>query len=171
MKVFSTVILIFSLGVTTSCTSLNSTQSRELAEWKSQNLKVEEKNEALAAGLNVLPGIGDFYNGNIGLGVVNLLSWPVSVLWAPIGGASGAAETNYYSTKTHVENLTKKKQALITDLQSAAMMKQITSEEYYIATEKIKNMNLSEFKDGKSISDFVPKIYQDHTRIPSSMNK
>jgi len=156
--------------ISTGCSSLNSTQKRELAEWDSQNLKVEEKNEGLAAGLNVLPGIGDFYNGNIGLGVVNLLFWPASVLWAPVGGASGAAEANYYATKSQVDSLSKKRDSTLNDLQAAAMTKQITHDEFYIASQKIKTMNLIDFNKTYTVNDFVPRLNMELVRIPASKN-
>ena len=166
-----TNILLLSFLFTTACSSLNSAQKHELTEWKGQNLKVEEKNESLAAGLNVLPGIGDFYNGNIGLGVVNLLTWPLSILWAPVGGASGAAEVNYYSTKSQVDQLTKNRQGVINELQSAAMTKQITSDEFYIASQRVNNMNLHDFKNNHSIIEFVPRLGQEFNRLPSSQEK
>jgi len=31
--------------------------------------------------LSILPGGGQFYNGQIGLGIVNFLFWPWSILW------------------------------------------------------------------------------------------
>ncbi|HXH31881.1 MAG TPA: hypothetical protein VNJ01_13815 [Bacteriovoracaceae bacterium] len=171
MKFLLTQVIILTVLASTGCTSLNSSQKRELSEWKGQDLKVEEKNEALAAGLNVLPGIGDFYNGNVGLGVVNLLFWPASVLWAPIGGATGAEEANYYVTKSHVDTLSKKQQTVLNDLQAAAITKQITEEEFFIASQKVKNMHLKDFKQGISVGDIVPRLINDTSRIPSSLKK
>jgi hypothetical protein len=171
MKKNLSTVIILSLLISTGCSSLNSAQKHELAEWESENLKVENKSEGLAAGLNVLPGIGDFYNGNIGLGVVNLLTWPASILWAPVGGASGAAEVNYYSTKAQVDKLSKKKQATINELQAAAMTNTITRDEFYIASEKVKNMDLSDFKKNHSISELVPRLGQEMGRVPSSKAK
>jgi len=36
---------------------------------------------ALSGVLSVLPGGGQFANGQIGLGIVNLIFWPFSTLW------------------------------------------------------------------------------------------
>jgi hypothetical protein len=171
MKNNLTTISILFLLISTGCSSLNSAQKHELAEWESDNLKVESKSEGLAAGLNVLPGIGDFYNGNVGLGIANLLAWPFSILWAPVGGATGAAEVNYYSTKAQVDKLSRKKQATINELQAAAMTNTITREEFYIASEKVKNMQLNDFRKDHSVSDFVPRLSQEIGRIPSSKSK
>lgn len=171
MKKNFTTLLVLSLFISTGCSSLNSSQKHELAEWESEDLKVETKSEGLAAGLNILPGVGDFYNGNIGLGVVNLLTWPVSILWAPVGGASGAAEVNYYSTKARVDKLSKKKQETINELQAAAMTNTISRDEFYIATEKVKNMELSDFKKSHPISEFVPRLGYEMGRVPSSKRK
>ncbi len=46
-----------------------------------------------------MPGGGSFYTEHYGLGIVNLLFWPLSILWDPISGANGAESINYYATK------------------------------------------------------------------------
>jgi hypothetical protein len=171
MKSFFSTGLIVALLISTGCSSLNSAQKHELAEWEGENLKVEQKNEGLAAGLNVLPGVGDFYNGNVGLGVVNLLAWPLSILWAPVGGASGAQEVNYFMTKAHVERLSKKRQATINELQASAMTKQITSDEFYIATQKVNTMQLTEFEKKHTVFELVPRLGQEIGRVPTSNKK
>lgn len=169
MKALLSFLSIAMILVSTSCSSLNSSQKRELADWDLKDLKVEEKSEGLAAGLNVLPGVGDFYNGNIGLGVVNLLFWPVSILWAPVGGASGAAEVNYYSTKNYVDTLETQRKNLELELQTALMTKQISNEEFFIASQKIKTMQLKEFKKSHTYMEFIPRLGD--SRIPSSLPK
>jgi outer membrane murein-binding lipoprotein Lpp len=172
MKKFFSNAIVIALLISTGCTSLNSAQKHELAEWEGEKLKVEHKNESLAAGLNVLPGIGDFYNGNVGLGIVNLLTWPASILWAPVGGATGAAEANYFMTKAHVDKLTKKRQATINELQAAAMTKQITNDEFYIASQKVNNMQLNDFSNKNyTVFELVPRLGQEMGRIPSSNQK
>ncbi len=171
MKFVSSLVSFVSILTLVSCASINSTQKQELNEWQAKNLQVEEKKPGLAAGLNVLPGIGDFYNGNVGYGILNLLSWPLSVLWAPVGGADGAREVNYFATKAHVEKLEVKKKKLKTDVETHFVAGQITKKEYLLATKKIDNMELIEFQKDVLVSDIV-KISLDEPettdREPSS---
>lgn len=157
-RIFSLLVL----ATLASCSSLNSHQKTELKEWQANNMEVQEKHPGTAAALNVLPGIGDFYNGNIGLGVVNLLTWPASILWAPVGGASGADEVNYYSTKGLVDKFEKNKKITQQNIDEALYMKVITSPEHMMASKKISTMDLKEFKLPFTVHDLFP------ARIPAS---
>lgn len=96
--------------------------------------------------MNILPGIGDFYNGNLGYGIGNLLLWPLSILWAPIGGVSGADEVNYFASKAYVEGLENKKKKLKNEGEVAFIGNQITKQEFLIAHKKIDAMSLAEFQ-------------------------
>lgn len=139
-----------------SCSSLNSYQKSELKEWQANDIEVQEKNPSTAAGLNVILGIGDFYNGNIGLGVVNLLTWPVSILWAPIGGSTGAEEVNYYATKRQVDIFEKNKKITQSNVEEAFILKKITEQERAIAINKISAMPLKDFKTPVDVSTLLP---------------
>ena len=158
---------ILALALLTSCTHMNSTQKRELQEWQAKNLEVKEKDPTTAAVLNILPGFGDFYNGQIGLGVANLLLWPLSVAWAPFGGATGAQEVNYFATKAYVEELEVKKKKLKNEVEVAFIGKQISREEFYLANKKIEAMNLTEFKSNIEVKDVLP-FDLDKMRQPTS---
>ena len=62
---------------------------------------VEEKDPALAAALNVLPGFGNLYLEQYGIFVGNLLLWPASIAWGVPQGyidskAINKQETLYY---------------------------------------------------------------------------
>lgn len=166
-KIVSSVLILSSL-ITTSCTSLNSGQKSEYREWQAQGVAVEDKSEGLAAGLNILPGIGDFYNGNVGLGIVNLVFWPASVLWAPVGGATGAAEVNYYETRVHVTKLERNKQTTMQNLHAAYMAEQLTKDEFLFATQKVTSTPLSQFKNALSVHEVVPTASPIGMRLPSS---
>lgn len=167
MKSTLAVFVITLSFISTSCSSLNSGQKSEYREWQAQGVAQEHKSEGLAAGLNVLPGIGDFYNGNIGLGVVNLLLWPASVLWAPVGGATGAQEVNYYETRVHVSKLEKNRQTAIQSLHAAYMAEQLTKDEFLFATQKVNSIPLSQFGSVPSVYELVPTAGAT-TRVPSS---
>ena len=150
-----------------ACSSLNHAQRREYKEWKSAGIAQEVKSEGLAAGLNILPGFGDFYNGNVGLGVLNLLFWPVSVLWAPVGGATGAEEANYYETKTVVSLYEKNKTESISLLMHAFSLQQLSKEQYILLTQKFQRMDLKEFQKVRYYQDFLP-LLEISVREPAS---
>ena len=97
------------IALTTGCaTGLNSAQESELASYRARNLAVEEKSPGLAAGLGLLPGGGSFYGRAYGFGVVNLLLWPISILWDPVSGHDAAEMLNYQATKAHLATLKKR---------------------------------------------------------------
>lgn len=119
----------------TGCASgLNSVQTSEYKTWEAKGLLVKDKDPGTAAALGILPGGGSFYTGNIGLGIVNLLMWPASILWDPISGSNGAKSDNYFATKTVVA---KKQTAEISELDDKLRLKQINTEEYVMAKRNI----------------------------------
>ena len=80
-----------------ACTHLTRQEEMQLRALRGQGVSVdkplgpweEPANPLAAAALNVLPGFGNFYlaTGNGGdsshylYGVLNLLTWPISILW------------------------------------------------------------------------------------------
>ncbi|WP_097460366.1 hypothetical protein [Mangrovitalea sediminis] len=96
--------LVGALLMLSGCaTGLSPQQTQFMDQYQARNLVVEKKNPTLAAGLGILPGGGSFYTGHIGLGILNLLLWPASVLWDPVSGHNGAETANYYATKGKVD--------------------------------------------------------------------
>jgi hypothetical protein len=83
---------------------LNSHQKAEFKHFEARGQAVEEKNPGLGAALGLLPGGGSFYGREYGLGVVNLLFWPVSILWDPISGHDAAQSINYQATKAQLDH-------------------------------------------------------------------
>src|SRR5574344_946882 len=97
-------ICILSASLFSGCASkISGGQEKELKSYQAKGLYVEEKSVGGAAALGILPGGGSFYTRNYGLGIVNLLFWPISVLWDPVSGAWGAESINYYATKEKVD--------------------------------------------------------------------
>ena len=80
-----------------SCTTLTRQEQNTLRNLKAQGVTVDKPvgnfeapaNPGAAGALNLLPGIGNFYlaSGNGGdsshwlYGTLNLLTWPISILW------------------------------------------------------------------------------------------
>ena len=56
--------------------------------------EIKIKDPAAAAAFAFLPGGGSFYTGQIGLGVLDLLLWPISILWDAPTSASRAIKKN-----------------------------------------------------------------------------
>ena len=109
-------LLSASIALTSGCaTPINSAQQNELRGYQGKGLAVEEKNPAAAAALGILPGGGSFYTRNYGIGVVNLLLWPASVLWEPMSGYNGAQSVNYYATKQVIQQRKEKEEGTIED--------------------------------------------------------
>lgn len=104
-KILMTTSIIGASILYTGCASkINSSQENELKSYEAKGLYVEEKSVGAAAALGILPGGGSFYTENYGVGVANLLFWPISVLWDPVSGYWGAQSINYYATKQKVDS-------------------------------------------------------------------
>ena len=104
--------LVLALGLAAACTGcasgLNSQQKAELRHYEANGLAAQEKSPGTGAALGLLPGGGSFYGREYGLGVVNLLFWPLSILWDPVSGHDAAESINYTATKEHVNRLQRK---------------------------------------------------------------
>lgn len=94
---------IAALSMTGCASGLNSAQKAELREYEAKGVVVQEKNPTAGAALGLLPGGGSFYGREYGLGVVNLLFWPLSILWDPISGHDASEAINYHATKASLE--------------------------------------------------------------------
>ncbi|MDR2628777.1 MAG: hypothetical protein LBC30_02175 [Puniceicoccales bacterium] len=129
------IIGLMSLIFLSACASApNSMQKRELEVYKQQGLMVEEKSPTIGVVLGFLPGGGSFYVREYGCGVIDLLLWPVSILWDPISGANGANSINYTATKIHVNQL---KQKELDELQERLRLSEIDVKQYSIEKDDI----------------------------------
>ena len=104
------IYLSICLSLLSGCTSLTRQEKIHLQQLKSQGVTVEkpvgnyEKPASVlfAAGLNVLPGLGNFYlgSGNAAepsqwlYGFGNLLFWPTSIIWSVPEAAIDAHNIN-----------------------------------------------------------------------------
>ncbi len=105
-KILLSIIVIAFAG----CTNLTRQEEMELRILKGQGVTVDKPigswekpaNPAGAALLNILPGFGNFYlaTGNGGdsshylYGTLNLLTWPISILWGIPEAAIDAKKIN-----------------------------------------------------------------------------
>ncbi|HBZ96113.1 MULTISPECIES: hypothetical protein [unclassified Pseudomonas] len=106
MPYLRTLLIGGLLVITTGCANgLNSVQKAELDSYEARGLAVQEKSPGTGAALGLLPGGGSFYGREYGYGVVNLLFWPLSILWDPISGYDASRAINYNVTKAHVAKL------------------------------------------------------------------
>ncbi len=111
MEFIKKLVVIFCVLSAVGCANgLNKVQEREYSVFEIEGALVEEKNPSTGAVLGLLPGGGSFYAREPGFGVVNLLLWPLSILWDPISGYDGAKAINYDLTKYQLKR--KKKQEL-----------------------------------------------------------
>jgi len=126
----STKILLVALiaGEVSGCaTGLTSSQKREYQAYQARGMAVEEKNPGAGAALGILPGGGSFYVREYGVGVVNLLFWPLSILWDPISGYDGSLSINYFATKAEVNSKMGKE---LRDLEDQLFLGTVTKEDY-----------------------------------------
>lgn len=78
------------VGGLSACNTLSHSEESQVRELKGYGLRQEEerKSPGVAGALNLLPGFGNFYlasgtdeSGQWLYGFLNLLTWPVSILW------------------------------------------------------------------------------------------
>lgn len=99
-------LLVLATALQGCTTPLIEGQKQELATYEAKGLKVSERNEALAAGLGVLPMAGYLYSGNYVLAFTTLPLYPfLGPLWMPFDTHSAAQARNYYATRTHAQFL------------------------------------------------------------------
>lgn len=135
MKNFYTSLFIV-LFLCSCVEGLNSEQKRRMSAIKFQapQYQEEEKSKGAAFALGLLPGGGSFYTRHYVIGVVDLLLWPVSILWDPINGLNGAEEINYYASLSNIKRAKKKE---IDDLEEKFLKKEMSENQYLIKKNEI----------------------------------
>jgi hypothetical protein len=104
-KLLLALLAAWAGGAATGCASMTAVQMADYKEMKAGGLAVQEKNPGAAAALGVLPGGGSFYTRQYGLGVLDLLLWPYSVLWDPFIAYNEAEALNYSASRSHVRRI------------------------------------------------------------------
>ena len=102
--------IMFATALLANCTSLTHAEKTRLQELKSEGITIDHPmshwerpaNPVAAGALNILPGFGNFYlaAGDAGdssfylYGFLNLLTWPISVIWGIPEAAIDASTIN-----------------------------------------------------------------------------
>ena len=128
--------IILSLALVSCGSHVNSNQLRQMKIIKESRPEsyVEVKDPGIAFWFGILPGGGSFYTEQYGYGVLNLLSWPLSILWDPLNGQGGANDLNYEQTMIKIK---KDKAKLISELDDLLDSKKISSDDYFRRSKKI----------------------------------
>jgi hypothetical protein len=135
MSILKKTLIAVSVVMITGCASgLNSIQEREYSAFERDGVLIEEKKPSTGVVLGLLPGGGSFYVREPGLGVVNLLLWPLSILWDPISGSDGAKAINYDLTKYQLK---REKNKELSSLDDKLSLNQIDQQEYILKKREI----------------------------------
>jgi hypothetical protein len=135
MKLVTIALTLSAALLVTSCASgLNPIEEREYNEFKQKGVLIEEKNPSTGMALGILPGGGSFYAREPGIGVVNLLLWPLSILWDTTNGIDGSKSINYDMTRHHLKK--EKEMAVITD---KLIIGEIDNKQYTIEQRKVES--------------------------------
>lgn len=126
-KLGACLVLLAVTTVSSGCASLNSVQRAEYQSMKATGVAIEEKQPVLGAALGILPGGGSFYTRQWGLGVADLLLWPMSIAWDPIAGYQGSEAINYDVSRAHAKQV---KQREMRDLEQQLESNSITQVEF-----------------------------------------
>ena len=107
-KAVANLIILVPLALVSACANLGSSEKEFLNELKALGIPEDEqqvKSPPVAGALNILPGFGNFYlaygtteSDQWMVGGLNLLTWPLSVLWGVPQGALDAITINKKAT-------------------------------------------------------------------------
>jgi len=133
---YTIIVLLGAVAISGCATTLTSQQKLEYHDYQAKGLIVQEKNPGTGAALGILPGGGSFYARAYGWGVVNLLMWPLSILWDPVSGYEGSVTINYYATKASAESKMHKELGNLDDQLVTGL---VTKEQYVQKKRDIQN--------------------------------
>ena len=141
MIVKSLLVILLCLTVS-ACVSMRPHEEVELRNLEKYGIKSDEhkvKEPGVAAILNILPGFGNFYlasgtgeSSQWAIGAVNLLFWPISVVWGVPEAAIDATVINKKETLYFYKH-TDEGRAIILSKESQNTSKQVLSETKVLA--------------------------------------
>ncbi len=141
-----TLIAVVALTFCFGCASLNNKQEYELTRWEQEGIAIQDKNPTTGAWLGVLPGVGSFYTGQIGLGIVDVLTWPLSIAWDTSSGYQGSKVKNWEQTSIYVEKLERNRKTALDNLEDMRDRKRVSDLDYRKVRRLINNAGLKEFE-------------------------
>jgi hypothetical protein len=118
-----------------ACTPITQQQKLEYQAMQDTGLLVEEKNPGTGVGLGFLPGGGSYYGRRPGIGTLDLLLWPLSIIWDPIIGHNESKKINYDVTIAKIERMRNKELGALEDKHD---LHQIDDEVYVVTRRRIK---------------------------------
>lgn len=127
MQTAKSILVLLALSLMIGCTTLTPAQKTEYDMMEKNGVLVKEKDPATGAVLGILPGGGAFYGREPAVGVIDLLFWPLSILWDPVVGHETAKTVNYNLT---VSTLQKAKQKELSELENQKDLDHISKVEY-----------------------------------------
>jgi hypothetical protein len=89
------VVISFTLG---GCNSLTTHERAQYDAWVESDQLVKEKSPTGALYYGLLPGFGSFYVGNMWLGAIDMLLWPISIVYDGPIARENAYRINYEAT-------------------------------------------------------------------------
>ncbi len=103
-RLIITLALLGLISGTVGCTDrlygLKDVQKTDLLAWEGQGVDyVQEKSTVTASKRGFWLGLGAFYTDQPVLGAIDLLTWPVSIIWEPWIASAAANQINYEATK------------------------------------------------------------------------
>ena len=127
MKGVKSIFVLLVLSVMIGCTTLTPEQKTEYNMMEKDGVLIKEKDPTTGAWFGLLPGGGSFYGREPVVGVVDLLLWPLSILWDPVIGHETSQTVNY---KLTVSSLQKEKQKELNELEDQKDLAKISEVEY-----------------------------------------
>ena len=137
MRLHKGILVLGMIILVSGCAGgLSSIEERRYMAYEREGVLVKEKNPTAGAMLGLLPGIGSFYAREPAFGVVNLLLWPLSILWDPISGYQGAKSINYAATTYELEQ---EKEKALNSLSDALALGTIDEKQFLLKKRRIEN--------------------------------
>jgi len=127
MQAAKSIVILFVFSILIGCTTLTSVQKNEYNMMENDGVLIKEKDPTTGAWFGLLPGGGSFYGREPAMGVVDLLLWPLSILWDPVIGHETSMKVNYDIT---VSSMQKNKQKELSELENQKDLGKITNVEY-----------------------------------------
>jgi hypothetical protein len=127
MRIVKPALGIVAVLLLAGCTTLTPQEKTQYTVMEKDQVLVKEKNPSSGAWFGLLPGGGSFYGREPLVGVVDLLLWPISVLWDPVIGYEMSKKVNYEVT---VAELERNKAKEMTTLDNDHDLKKISDTEY-----------------------------------------